>query len=411
MKALSLVLGLVAATAGADPLSFRLTEPTLQTRLGFDSNPVGSSGTSAALLGNEGTLTYAVGAGFGLALSAGDPAQPAPLKLTYAGEAVRFDRWSGENFSTHRFGVGAQFTLGDWKFTGDASSLLVAGPADTLLSVASVNANAMTLWRERRHQWQHRLKLQAQSSFGALVLRGTGTLLAYDYLTQVVAGKVAFTDRSDLQGALDVGWKQSPDSLWLAGVRAGRQHQDIVPLPNCEFDYSNDYSRLAAGWEGKPCANTTVTLAAGPDFRHYSGAIDPRVFLGGRDRTSLWFEGGFAAKLSPRLNLTGKATRLDWLSSTGKSAYIDTSAETAASWAPSPAWSLRVSAKVHRCDYFPTARDDWESLLGTGVTVKSSKTTLVTVDLLRHHAWNHLAGVSEREFQRLLLNLGLTVKL
>ena len=409
-KSVPLLFLLAAASiSAADPQPVWLVESGLQSRVGFDSNPDGTSGTSAAILGDENTLTYAAGGNFGLTLSAATPAKPS-LKLTYAGEVIRFDRWSGENFATHRLGLSGQFTVGVWKFTGEGSSLHVAGPKETLLSVPTVNANAINLWRERRRQWQHRLKLQAQADLGAVIVRGTGTLLAYDYHTQVVAGRFAFADRSDAQGALDLGWKQNADSLWLAGVRVGRQTQATIPLPGYNFDYSNNYYRLAAGWEGKPFANTTVTLAAGPDFRHYSGAIDSRVFLGGRDRTSLWFEGGFVAKLSPALTLTGKAARMDWLSSTGKSAYIDTSAETAAAWALTPAWTLRLTAKVHRCDYFPLVRDDWESLVGAGASLKLSKRTLLSLDILRHHAWNNLPALPEREFQRLVVNLGATVK-
>ena len=372
--------------------------------------PLATGGASAVVLGGEDTLTFAAGAGFALTLSAPTPAKPS-LKLAYAGEAVRFDRWSGENFSTHRFGLGGQFTAGAWKFTGEGSSLFVAGPRNGLLSVSTVNANAIALWRERRRQWQHRLKLQTQATFGRWLVRGGAALLDYDYQTDVVAGRFAFADRSDAQAALDLGWKQSADSLWFTGVRAGRQHQAIVPLPNCNFDYSSNYHRLVAGGEGKPLANTTVTFAAGPDFRHYTGAIDPRVFRGGRDRTSLWFEGGFAAKVTPNLTLTGKAVRMDWLSSTGKSAYRDTSAETAASWTLTPAWTVRATAKVHRCDYFPVVRDDWESFLGAGVTVKLSPRSLLTVDILRHHGWNNLPDIAGREFQRLVISLGATAKL
>src|SRR5207249_483409 len=105
-----------------------------------------------------------------------------------------------------------------------------------------------------------------------------------------------------------------------------------VPLPNCAFDYTNDYRRLALGWEGKPAQDTTLTFAAGPDFRRYTGAIDSRAFVGGRDRTSLWFEGNFSSKPTSRLTITGKAARMDWLSSTGKSAVLDTMTEATVSF-------------------------------------------------------------------------------
>lgn len=410
MKAVPLLLAMAVTVGAAEVTSTRLFETSLQSRVGYDSNPLGTGDTSAALLGDKDTLTFAAGASLNLTLAPVTPAKPV-LKLTYAGEVVRFDRASDENFSIHRLGVNGQLATGVWKFTGEGSTTMIAGSRETLLSVASINANAIPLWRDRRRQWQHRLKLQSQATRDDWVMRATGTWLDYDYRTRVVAGRFAFADRSDAQAAWDLGWKQNANSLWLSGIRVGRQNQEVVPLPNCEFDYSNNYSRLAAGWEGRPFTNTTVTFVAGPDFRHYSGAIDPRVFLGGRNRTSLWFEGGFVTKLNPTLTLTGKAAQFDWLSSTGKSAYVESSAETAAAWNMTSAWTVRFSAKVHRCDYFPTKRDDWESLFGVGATFQSSPHTLLTADLLSHRAWNHLAASSDREFQRLAVNLGATIKL
>ncbi len=401
-----ILLSLATATASGTAVAplWRF-DSGLQFRAGVDTNPDGTSGTSAAVLGAASTATYAAGLNLGLTLAAATPDRSA-LKFVYAGEAVRFDRWSGEDFATHRLSFTGRFATGRWKFSGEGSTLFVAGPDETLRSVPSVNANAIALWRERRRQWQHRLKLQAQADLGLWVVRGTGTLLAYDYLTAVKAGQVALANRSDLQGALDLGWKQNPGSLWLAGVRAGHQQQAAIALPNCGYDYSNDYTRLAAGWEGKPCANTTVTFAAGPDFRHYTGTIDRTVFLGGRDRTSLWVEGAFLAKLSPVLTLTGKVVRMDWLSSTGKSAYLDTCGDTALAWTPDPAWTVRLTARLHRCDYFPLVRDDWESLAGAGAGWKLSPRTEVTLDVLRHRGWNNLAAYSEREFHRVVVSLG-----
>jgi len=411
VKNLTILLLFTACAARAAELPpARIFESSLQSRIGFDSNPIGSDGTSAKVLGDDSSLTFSAGVNLSLALSAATPAKPT-LNLAYSGETTRFDRWSGENFSTHRLALGGQFAAGNWKFTADGSSLFVDGSRDTLISVPTINANALPLWRERRQQWQHRLKLQTQADFGPWVVRGTATMLAYDYETKVVPGHVAFANRADYQAGLDLGWRQNPDSLWLVGVREGHQTQATVPLPNCEFEYSNRYDRLAVGWEGKPWANTTVTLAAGPDFRYYSGAIDPRVFFGGRNRRSLWFEGGFTAKPTPKLTLTGKVARMDWLSSTGKSAYIDSSAETAANIALTGAWTMRVTAKVHRCDYFPTIRDDWESLLGLGATLKLSPRASVSFDVLRHHAWNNLSALPERTFQRFAGSVGVTVKL
>lgn len=410
MKNIPIFLLLAATAVAADLPRTGLQEATVSARLGFDTNPVATSGTSAKLLGDRDTLIYAAGTSLGYNWSAATPTQPS-LKLTYAAEAVRFDRWAGENFTTHRLGLGGKFTAGAWKFTADGSSLFIDGSADTLLSVGTVNANSTALWRERRRQWQHRLKFLAQTETDAWVVRATGTLLAYDYLTRVVPGRVAFANRSDAQAGLDFGWKQRPQSLWFAGLRGGQQNQAIVPLPNCNFDYANNYGRLALGWEGRLPAGTTLSFAAGPDFRHYTGAIDPATLVGGRNRTSLWFEGSLTAKPHPHWTLSAKTARFSWLSSTGKSAYFDNCAEAAATWSPPGGWSVRVNAKVHRSDYFPAVRDDWQLFLGAGVTKAFSPRVQMTLEVTRHNAWNGLSWLPERDFQRLTLYLGTTIKL
>ena len=57
------VTGIVQATAAT---SLKLIETSVHSRVGFDSNPAGTSGTSAAVLGDDDTLIYAAGAGFAL---------------------------------------------------------------------------------------------------------------------------------------------------------------------------------------------------------------------------------------------------------------------------------------------------------------------------------------------------------
>ena len=167
MKNISLlILAMIVSVCAAEPLPAWLVAPSLNAYAGYDSNPRAVGGTAApALLGKEGNMTYSAGFGFGFALPV------ASTKLTYAAEATRFDRWEEENFTTHRLGAGARLAEGDWSFTADGSSLFVDGSRETLPALAAVNANGMVAWRERRRQFQHRLKLQAQADFGSTVVR------------------------------------------------------------------------------------------------------------------------------------------------------------------------------------------------------------------------------------------------
>lgn len=406
MKRFTLLL-LTASASFAAATPGWLVDPILQVRTGIDTNPLASSSATPALDDSE-SVVVSSSVGFGVNLPG--QAGKTPTKLTYLGETVRFEDRLDENHTSHRLAFAAQATLGDWKFSADGSALLIDGNREALPSLSASNGNATSLWRERRAQLQYRAKVLAMRDTDQLRIRVTGTLLDYDYYTRIQSGRATFSDRGDMFAGADVGWKPSPRSWWFVGTRAGAQHQDTVPLPGGGFDYSSRYVRVIAGWEGRLGEKTTLAFAAGPDFRHYSGAIDERVFRG-RDRTFGWFETALTTKLSPQWTLTAKASRWTWLSSTGKSALTDLAGEVQLAWARSSSWGLRASVKIHQCSYFPVVRNDWEYLGSIGVTYKVTPRWQVSADLLDHRGWNELRSVTDREFDRAVLMIGASVKL
>ena len=294
--------------------------------------------------------------------------------------------------------------------TLDGATLFVDGNREGLASTSAVNANAVALWRDRRRQWQHRAKLQARRDFGAMSVRATGTLLDYDFLTDFVTGKFAFLDRRDLQLGLDGGWKQNSASWWFTGPRVGWERQAISPLPNSNFEYSNHYGEWAVGWEGKPFLNTKASITAGPDFRTYSGKIDPHYFTGSRERTSLWFDASITSELNSRATWTGKVTRMNWLASTGKSATTEFVAETALAFAFYRDWSVKALERAHRCTFMPLARDDWESFSSLTLTRKLSSRAQISSELLYHRGWNVLSAIPDRTFNRAVVTVTAGVK-
>lgn len=396
----------VAATTIAATSPTWTTESAVQVRVGVDTNPVAAGGVTAPIFGTDNSGFASGGVTFGLARAA---TAGGSIKFTYAGEAVRYDDRSDEDYTTHRLGFAAARAVGAWKLSADGNALWIDGNKDTLASVATGNANATALWRERRAQWQYRLKLLAQQETGARVVRLSGSLLSYDYGTNVVAGRTAFANRLDANVGADLGWRQSPRALWLAGVRAGLQEQDQVPLPGAAFDYSSRYTRVLVGGEGKLGSATTFAVSAGPEFRHYNGDVDTRVFTD-RDHTSLWFEASANSKIGKQLALTGKVTRWVWLSSTGKSAYTDLCFDTAATWTVNDTTAVRATCKIAQSDYNPVVRDDWQSFYGVGVTLKSTANLQLTADVLLHKGWNAIDGISDRKFSREVFTLGAAYK-
>lgn len=404
MKSIPLVFLFSLTTAVAAP-AFRIIDPALQARLGYDSNPIASGGGSAAVWGKRSADTWGGSVTLGVETVPTGP-ESASLAIGYVADASRYEGDSTENFSSHKLSCRAAMVEGAWSLSADVSELFVAGPSSTFTSTGAANANAIALWRERRAQWQHRAKLKAQYGEGRGILRVTGSLLDYDYHTAVVPGKIAFADRSDAQGGVEGGWRASKSSLWLLGFRVGKQDQAIIPLPNCGFDYDNTYLRGALSWEGSVGKRTTCSLSGGPDFRRYTGAIDLSAFGPDRNRTTLWYEVAVSSKVSRQLTVTGKATRMAWLSSTGKSAYTDTCAEVNAVYAISSSVAVRAIAKYHDCNYFPALRDDVESFYGLGATYRWTNRLSFTLDITRHHGWNNIRSAPDRAFQRSLVSLG-----
>lgn len=379
----------------------------VQARVGYDSNSIAVDGAAAALLQDEGTLVY----GGALAVSAQAKATRSPLtaQLSYAADATRFDANQAEDFSTHRLGFTARHAAA-WTTALDLSALYVNGNDETLLAVAACNANATTLWRERREQLQYRGRLTSSRDWAALRVRLHAAWLEYDYHTLVRSGYTAFTDRAERLVGADLGGVRGDASFWFIGARVGAQSQDTVPLPGGAYEYSNRLVRAVVGWEGKLSRDTRVAVAAGPDFRRYDGAVDPRASFQ-RGRTFAWFEASLTTALSPKWTASLKASRWTWLSSTGKAAYTDFASELGLTRKLSSQTVVRASAKAHRCSYFPIARDDWEYLGAIGVSHQLTARWELSLDALRHIGRNAIPGSAERAFERSVVSLSTTFKL
>lgn len=405
------LLAAVIATAlpmlvAGTPQSITLLDASVQSRVAFDSNPMATGGTAGALMGTGDAVVATLGANLAVGYKPGP--EGFDSRFTFGAEGSDFRGKSTENFNVYRFGLTAQGALAGWRLTGDSSILAIDGSRDTPASATAVNGNGITVWRERRDQSQYRAKLTAQRLMGPWLWRGQATWLAYDYRTHLVAGHMTLADRSDALAGVDLGRKGDNGVLWYVGARAGQQKQDPLSLPNCQFDYSNRHTRLVAGFE-RQVGKTMLAFAAGPDFAHYDGAVDARVFSH-RDHEWLWFEGSFSRPLGEHVTWSGRAMRWAWLSSTGKSACTDLAAETALAWTITKRLAIRASGKVHQIAYFPSVRNDWEGLTGIGVTWAWSARAQFTVDWLTHEGWNAFRDLPEREFSRSMLSMGCTLK-
>lgn len=400
---------LTALQAGAANRPAWFVDPTIQSRLGFDSNPVAAGGAAGPILGEKDALVGSLAASFGVGLPAAASAETSG-RITYAAETVQFEGWASEDFTTHRLTAVGQTVISGWRVAAEASYVLVDGSHDGLTSTSAINAHALTLWRERRAQSQHRAKLQVQRTIGPWLVRGVASWIDHDFRVAANSGCTTFTDREEVLGGFDLGRRPAKESLWFAGVRIGEHIQDRLAPPATQYDYSSRFVRPIAGWEGRLGQATTLALATGPDFRDFNGNIDRKVFSR-REHTAFWFEGSLSSKLGRDWTLSGKAMRWMWLSSTGRAACMDFATELSLGYAVRPDTTLRLTGKVHQITYFPSVRNDWESLAGLGLTRKIGSHTQLTFDVVSHEGWNAFNDIPDRAFSRWLVNAGVAIKL
>ena len=82
-----------------------------------------------------------------------------------------------------------------------------------------------------------------------------------------------YVDRNDFNLGLDAGYQVFKDGYVFLGYRFGWQREPA--LPGQEIDYSNEYNRLLAGFEGKITDWLKLNLFMGPDWRDFDHHTPP----------------------------------------------------------------------------------------------------------------------------------------
>lgn len=319
-------------------------------------------------------------------------------RVTLASEATRFAEMAEENFVSHRLGYVGEWAKGADAVAFDLSGTRINGSRDTYESSALANAFGTPVWRERRSQWQGRGRAQWSHLADGRGWRVTGTTTLYDMGTRVRSGCASFVDRGDSAFSAEAGLQRGPGWWWL-GAQIGRQEQGTVALPGAEFDYSNDYRRLSLAWNGTLAPRLKVAIAGGPDWRHYTGRVNPSVFPD-RDRQTWWLDADAGWDLSPAWKLTAKVARNRVVASTGKSAYDDRNYEMGVAWKAAKSVQWRAAIRFQQAEYFPAARKDWLAGVSTGLDWTVTPALKCGADVLWQSAWSELQPVVARDFHR-----------
>lgn len=290
------------------------------------------------------------------------------LSLVYSPDFVAYHGAPAESYNAHKIANTIKGKTGDFSFAADNAFLFNDAEDEAsiyALDPAAANdknrsAYSTAAARERRKQIQDRATIMLQYDFEKFFIRPNASLLFYNLMTDwhksagIYTGYQNYIDRADVNGGLDLGWKVTKDMAVTVGYRYGHQYQQALPnsvdtstVNGQQMESSSDYQRVLLGLEGKPVKWLTVKLAGGPDFRAYDTAApmdnyNPVAFYG---------EAALTATISDSQSLAFTYKQWQWVSSTGKVPYVDSTYALTYHWNATRQLGLDLGAKFCNSDY------------------------------------------------------------
>jgi len=394
------IVGLLSKTQGAETpavgaASAGWQKPSWLTDLGFgtkesyDDNLLGVSDKGLTPKSSWiTTLSPKVGINFAPLL--GDQKTLQTLSLTYTPDFNFFHDDPSQNYTAHKVGNTIKGKSGDFSFLVDNAFLYNDGnhtaPTYAVNQTSALNEldqyrnnYGHALARERLAQTQDRSSIVLRYDWDKVFIRPTASLLDYNLLTywSTLKGYQNYVSRYDVNGGADFGYKLTTKLDVTLGYRYGSQYQEQLSAAIRSTDLnnaSNDYQRLLLGLEGKPFSWLNVKLVGGPDFRNYYNSTVP---LADHHPVSYYGEAVLTATLTPSQTLAFNYKQWQWVSSTGKVPYFDSTYALTYHWNATKQLGFDLGGKVLEADYTvgndvtgsaPSARDDLEYEVSAGVS-------------------------------------------
>jgi opacity protein-like surface antigen len=312
-----------------------LTDLSIGVKESYDDNAYLSGVVPAnVLIPNGGVLalkdhaswvnTVSPKLGFNFAPLLGDQKILQALTFGYAPDFVTYQNAGSESYSIHRIATTVKGQVDDFSFNLENGFNYINGSEYGASYPNGLNAYATGTLRERREQIQDRSAITLKYDQEKWFVRPTASLLYYDLDTKQLAGFTGYqnyADRYDVNGGVDLGYKLEKNLAVTLGYRYGRQYQQTYAFAVDNFGQSSssDYQRVLLGLEGKLFSWLDVKLQGGPDFRSYDNSAPVRD-----DNTIKYYgEAALTATLSKQDTLSFNYRQWQWVSSTGKVPYFD----------------------------------------------------------------------------------------
>lgn len=368
------------------------------------------------------TVSPKIGVNFAPLL--GDQKTLQVLGLAYAPEFAVYHDTTSESYNAHRFAATVKAKADALSLNIDQAFNYIDGNQFGAVYPGGFNsAYATGTIRERRDQYQDRGTITLQYDQDKWFARPTATLLYYDLntvQTNGFPGYQNYADRYDVNGGGDLGYKFLPKLAGTVGYRYGHQYQQqyskaVDPLG---LSSSSDYQRVLFGVEGKPWKWLDLKLQAGPDFRHYG----PHADVGDHNTVKYYADATIGVTITPEDSLSFKYKQWQWVSSTGRVPYFDSTYDLSYRRKLTDQLSLDLGGKVLQSDYTsglnpgttsPNPRNDLEYIVTAGLTYAFNSHISVNLNYelnLGRNAQDGIVNASTREFDRNLVSLGALFK-
>jgi len=281
------------------------------------------------------------------------------------------------------------------------------------------SAYVQTTVRERREQLQDRAKISFRFDTDHWFFRPTASLTYYDLMTALIntSGYYNYVDRYDVNGGLDVGYKLNKQFAFTLGYRYGHQYQEQFSFS--PYSSPSDYQRVLAGFECKIFPWLKMDFQMGPDFRSYAKDTATHITPVNNDNfTTYYGEANVVADISKKDSLTFKYKQFQWVSSTGKVPYFDSTYDLSYHRKLTDKLGMDLGARILTSDYnsgnLPTCkRDDiqytFSAGLGYAFNSHCSVSATYSADLGRN-AEDNIPNQQDREFNRNVVSIGFLLK-
>jgi hypothetical protein len=322
-------------------------------------------------------------------------------KLEYEGIASFYFSEPSEDNWSHRIGASASGILGDdtkWSIRTDVT--LIDGDGETPIYTGPGGAPCFggieVMARRDAIHWTGSAQIRQPTPVG--FVRQVVNWKWNNYRTRQMAtpGYLNYTDRLDVGGGIDLGWRVLDGVHLITGYRVGYQWEDAILEDPTE--YSNLYQRALFGIEGKPAPWLDLSIVAGPDFRDFESNVAP-----GFDGNEILLYADASAEISMTRNdaVALKVGRFEQPGFCGRSAYEDISYGTTWKHRFGPSVRSELGVLLHGADFQgPTDREDWILTATAMVEWKPTGWSAIRAGYQFDNGGSAVPGTEGREYRR-----------